>query len=85
MTDWQFENQGRSKVGPDVVWSDPHESVCQSGDKVKIEILSKLFLVLAFLKEIVGYGHGFWLFVRVYFDTPEVTKIVLRKVLQFFE
>ena len=44
------------------------------------------FLVGAFLKERVGYSHGFpSVFFYFFFDTLEVTKIVLPKVLQNFE
>ena len=43
--------------------------------------LEKMFLVGAFLKKRVDYSHCF---LSVFFDTPEVTKIVLPKVLQNF-
>ena len=45
-----------------------------------------MFLVGAFLKKRVDYSHGFSsVFFKFFFDTPEVTKIVLPKVLQNFQ
>ena len=45
------------------------------------------FLVGAFLEKRVDYSHGFSsvCFLKNFFDTPEVTKIVLPKVLQNFK
>ena len=44
--------------------------------------LQRCILVSAFLEKRVDYSHGF---LSVFFDTPEVTKIVLPKTLQIFK
>ena len=50
---------------------------------LKPKVRRTIFLVSAFLEKRAEYSHGF--FVSVFFDTPEVTKTVLTKVLQNFK